>query len=221
MADIFREVDEDLRRDRLDKLWKQYGPWLLGLAILIVAATAGYQVWQRWQERRAAERTATYTAALETLAQARAGKGDLKAAMAGLHAAGDSLGGAPAALSRLYEAGAAADQGDTAAAVAIYDQLAGSNSVDPLFRDLAQLLAVMAQLDSGDPAQLQARLGPLTAADNPWRYVARELSGLLAVRSGDLAKARGLFESVAQDPTAPQAARARTTELAAFYAESK
>ena len=39
MSDIFREVDEDLRRDQAVDLWKKYGSIFLSIAVLIVAGT--------------------------------------------------------------------------------------------------------------------------------------------------------------------------------------
>jgi hypothetical protein len=221
MSDIFREVDEDLRRDQLDKLWKQYGPWLLTAAVLIVAATAAWVGWQRYQEQRETSRTAAFASALAQLADARSGKGDLNAALGKLSTTASSLGGPTGTLARFYEAGLLLEQGKRDDAVALYDQIAGSGEVAPTFRDLALLLSCQQQLDIADPAQLTQRLEPLAKPLNPWRHSARELIALLAVRAGDPAKARGLFEELARDPEAPSGLRARANQLAAFYEESK
>jgi hypothetical protein len=221
MSDIFREVDEDLRRDQFDKLWKKYGPWLLTVAVLIVAATAAWVGWQRYQEQRETSRTATFAAALAQLADARTGKGDLDAALGNLSATAGQLGGATGTLARFYEAGLMLERGKRDEAIAVYDQIAGSGGVDQTFRDLALLLSCQQQLDTAEPAQLAQRIEPLTKPASPWRHSARELLALLAVRGGDIAKARGLFEELARDPEVPSGLRARATQLAAFYEESK
>jgi hypothetical protein len=221
MSDIFREVDEDLRRDQLDKLWKKFGPWLLTLAVLIVAATAAGVAWQRYQERRDTERTQTMAEALVQLGEARAGKGDMAAALSRLGTTATQLGGAAGTLARFHEAGALLEQGKRDQAVAVYEALAGSGTVGQDFRDLAQLLSVQAQLDSGDPAPLAARLDPLAKPENPWRHSAREMLALLALRAGDTAKARGLFDELSRDPEAPSGLRTRAQQLAAFYEEQK
>ena len=221
MSDIFREVDEDLRRDQLDKLWKQYGPWLLTAALLIVAATAAWVGWQRYQEQRETSRTQTFAFALAQLADARAGKGDLDAALGNLSATAGQLGGATGTLARFYEAGLMLERGKRDEAIAVYDQIVGSGGVDQTFRDLALLLSCQEQLDTAEPGQLTKRIEPLTRPANPWRHSARELLALLAVRGGDLAKARTLFEEIARDPEVPSGLRARATQLAAFYEESK
>ena len=36
MADIFNEVDEDVRKDKSLALWKAYGKYVIGAAVLIV-----------------------------------------------------------------------------------------------------------------------------------------------------------------------------------------
>src|SRR5262249_60535309 len=65
MTDIFREVDEDLRREQLKKLWDRYGSYVLGVAILIVIATAGYRFWQYWQDSQAQASGDRFVAALK------------------------------------------------------------------------------------------------------------------------------------------------------------
>src|SRR6185503_12267995 len=65
MTDIFREVDEDLRREQAKKLWDRFAPYIIGLAVLIVAATAGYRGWVYWQERQAAVSGDRFLAALD------------------------------------------------------------------------------------------------------------------------------------------------------------
>ncbi|TWB79725.1 hypothetical protein FBZ87_102146 [Nitrospirillum amazonense] len=218
MSDIFREVDDDLRRERLEKLWRQVGPYLLAGAVAILAGTAAYVAWDQYRTRQAIERTSALISATEKVAPAIE-SGNAKDALAALAAVTPKLGGAPATLARLQEAGLKAASGDAAGAIAIYDQIAGSADNDPLFRDLAQILAVMQQVDTGNPAQLQSRISGLTKG--PWRYTAQELSGLLYLRANDLAKAREIFQSLSVDPAAPQGVRARAADLVALYAEQK
>ncbi len=97
--------------------------------------------------------------------------------------------------------------------MATYDSLAGDSSAGETYRDLAVLLSVQHQLDSGDPDGLMARLAPLTAEDNPWRYSALELTALLANRAGDRARAREIFTRLGDDAGAPQGLRARAREM--------
>ena len=65
VSDIFNEVDEEVRREQLKKLWERYGNLIIGLAILVVAAVAGWRGYEYWQSRKAAEAGASYEAALK------------------------------------------------------------------------------------------------------------------------------------------------------------
>ena len=49
MADIFQEVDEEVRREQLKKLWDRYGLLVVILAILIVAGVGAWRFYQYWE----------------------------------------------------------------------------------------------------------------------------------------------------------------------------
>lgn len=221
MADIFREVDEDLRRDRLEKLWQRHGNTLIGVAVLIVVATAAFVVWQRWHHGKLEERTGLLVEAVRPLEPADGGSPDRKAAIAALDAAAAKLDGAPATLASLHRAGLLAREGQTADAIALYDRIAGTSGTDVLIRDFALLMSVTHQADTGDAAQLQGRLAPLLLVGNAWRFSARELSGILHARAGETAQAAARFKELADDAETPPGIRARATELAALYAAPK
>jgi hypothetical protein len=222
MSDIFREVDEDLRRDQIMTFWKRYGGFVIAAAVLVVAATAGNVGWKHWRTTRMEERTAVLSEALAKLRPAdENSQPDLKAAADALSAVGAKLGDGHADMARLYEAGLRAREGERDKAIALYDQVAGTAGTDPMLRDLATLLSVQLQLDTGDAAALRIRLAPLLKAGNAWKAAATEASGLLAARAGDNAGAASLFKELSEDSTAPQALRARATELAALYAATK
>jgi len=214
MSDIFQEVDEDLRRDRTTQFMKRYGGIFATALVLLVAATAGWQAWQAWQKSQRETETGKLVSALS-----QASAGPQKAAEA-LSAYAGSAPANLAVLARLNEAALRAEEGKTAEAVAIYDSLAASSTTDSIYRDLATLLAVMRQMDTGDAKQLQARLQPLTEEANPWRFSAREMTALLAGRAGDRERARTLFQQLADDSLAPSGVRSRAADLAALYGKS-
>ncbi len=69
MSDIFREVEEDVRRERLEKIWKAYGGFAVVLAVLVLAGVAGFEVWQRHEAAQRAKTSDAYTAAQRQLDQ--------------------------------------------------------------------------------------------------------------------------------------------------------
>ncbi|CAO3444701.1 DUF2659 family protein [Azospirillum largimobile] len=211
MSDIFREVDEDLRRDRAEHLFKKYGGAMIAAVVLIVAGTGGYSFWRHWQAQKKEEQTAALVTAIAQSAQGPEKGVEALAAFAG--SANPSL----AAIAQFNAAALMIRQGKPAEAATVYDGIAGNGSVPAEYRDLATLMAVMQRTDGGDPAQLTAKLQPLTADGSPWRFTARELTAVLAVRAGDTEKARTLFKQLADDQQAPSGVRSRAADLATLY----
>lgn len=214
MSDIFREVDEDLRRDRAERLFKRYGGYMVAAAVALVAATAGYTAWRNWQQSKQQQDTASLVAAISQTAQGPDKGVEALAAYAG------TADPKMAAIAQFNAAALLIRQGKPAEAATVYDTIAANTAVDGVYRDLATLLGVMERLDAGDPAQLQAKLQPLTADSSPWRFSARELTATLAIRAGDKDKARTLFQQLADDAAAPAGIRSRAADLATLYGKT-
>jgi hypothetical protein len=212
VSDIFREIDEELRRDNLLKLWSRYGRYLIALAVLVVVAAGGIVAWRDHQLSERRTQSARYASALSL---AREGK-DAEAAK--VFAAIAKEGGGYATLALFAEAEYLAKAGDLKGAVSAYDRIASTSGVDPSFRELATLLSVMHGVPGGDPRSVVDRLAPLTASGNPWRPTALELTAAAKLASGDRNGALGVYKTLADDLTAPQGVRARASEMAAALA---
>ncbi|MSO65643.1 MAG: tetratricopeptide repeat protein [Alphaproteobacteria bacterium] len=208
MADIFREVDEDVRRERFEKLWKAYGKYILAAVALVVLAAVATVAWQGYIKSR---REATGERFAQALTQARTGAaGD--AATAFEQIAAGTRGGYRA-LAILQEAAAYIRAGEQAKAVSAYDRLAADGDVDKVLRDLGALLAALHSMDSGREDDVRRRLELLAREGSTWRYSARELLALLTLRGGDSARAKEQFLTLTDDLSAPPGIRARASEL--------
>jgi hypothetical protein len=212
LADIFREIEEDLRAERMQQLWKRYGSWVIALAALIVIGAGVYSWWRDHQTKVRAAEGERYAAALQL-----ADQGDTAAAAAAMAAIAKDAGAGYATLADLTAAGLEGERGDIDGALARYDALAANSSVDKSFRDLATLLAAYYRVDREPLDSLRQRLQPLTADDNVWRYSARELVALAELKAGDQAAARTSFQKLADDALAPAGLRARAAEMLASF----
>jgi len=208
VAEIFSEIDEEVRREHYLKLWQKYGRYVVAAVVLFLLAVAGVTGWQTYQNKQRLEDGRRYEAALDL---ARAGKPDA-AATAFARLGTDGRGGY-AAMARLREAALLVAKGDDKGATDVYERLAADDGADRIFRDLSVVLMVLHELERGDAVALAARLAPITAEDNPWRYSALELTALLALRTGDKSKARTIFTRLTDDRAAPVAMRRRAGEL--------
>ena len=210
MADIFKEVDEDLRQEHYKKLWDKYGLFVIGAAVALVLAVGGYQAWQAWDLSQRNAESERYEAALALVAEGQ--EAEAQAALADFGGPG---AGGYAVLAAFQEARLKAELGDVEGAVAVWDRVAAESGVGPAFQGVATLLSTIHQIDDGDPGQLAARLEPLSAAGNAFRPLALELSGLLALRAGDKAKAREHFTAIAEDFASPAGVRDRASQMLA------
>jgi hypothetical protein len=212
VSDIFREIDEELRRDNLLKLWARYGRYIIALAAVALVIAGGVVAWRDHElsERRA--QSARYAGAL---ALDRAGKaGDAATVFAAIA----HEGGGYSVLASLEDAALRAKAGDRKGAVAAYDRIAAESGADPAFRDAAVLLSVMQGMPQADPKATIARLAPLTAPGNPWRPTSIELTAAARLQLGDKKAALDLYKSLADDLAAPRNLRARAAEMAAALA---
>jgi hypothetical protein len=208
VADIFQEVDEEIRRDRFADLWKRYGAFIVAGCIALVVGTGGWVAYREWRESARIELAERYRAAAE-LAQKNQ---PAEAAQAFAAIAEDAAGGY-GVLAQLRAAAAHAEAGDRAAALAAYDRLAADSGAEKVYRDLARLHAAMLLADQAPAAEVEQRLEPLLSPDNPWRNSARELKGLVALRDGRTNDARHAFQSVVDDAAAPGAVRGRAQQM--------
>ena len=210
MTDIFSEVDEEVRRERLQKLWDRWGNYIIALAVIIVLVIGGWRAWQWWELKRAAEAGAAFDAAI-TLAE---GGKHQEAETALNKIIADSPYGYRT-LSRFREAAELA-QRDRVAAIKAYDALAGDSGLGQTLQDLAGVRAGLLLVDTAPLGEMQRRLEPLTAADRPFRHTARELIALAAWRGGDGATARRWFDMIMTDAETPTGTRGRIEMLIAL-----
>ena len=201
---LFREVDEEVRRDPALRLWKQYGNYVVAVALAVVVGVAGYQGWQYWQTHRAETAGTAYHQALNHLEQDRTEQA--QTIFADLAADGHE---GYASLARLQLAGILAEQGQTAEAVEAYDAVAEDGSAAREFRDLARVRAGYLLAETASPEDLQDRLGVLDEPDSPWRNAVREILASAHYRTGNLMEADRLMNEILADPEAPQSMRQR------------
>ena len=210
MADIFHEVDEEVRRERLKKLWDRYSIYIVALAVLIIAGVGGWRGYDYLQGRKAAEAGAAFEAAL---ALAEAGKHQ-EAADAFAKVGKNGTPGYRT-LARLREAAELAVT-DAKAAVAAFDAVAADGAVAQTLRDVASVRAGFLLLDTAAYDEMRNRLEPMTAANRPFRHSARELLALSAWRAEDMATARRWSDMILNDGETPASIRARIDVLMAL-----
>ena len=215
MTDFFREVDEEVRRDRAVKFLQKFQVPLIALVVLIVAATAAWRIYDNWRTSQAETAGAAYEAADQL---ARDGKSaDAEAAF---QAIVDSGPPGYALLAR-FRAAATAAASDPAGAVKDYDALASDPNIDPVLQDVARFRAALLRLDTADLKEMDTRLAPLTRSAGPFRNSARELLALSALKANDYTAAGNWLDMIVADPQTPEDLRQRAESYLGIVAANQ
>jgi hypothetical protein len=215
VVDIFDEVNEDLRAERAQRMLRRYGGVIIAAALAVVVVAGGWEAWRWYGARQDAAAATAYLSAMN-LADTLPPGADAQAKAPAIAAFQNVAATAPVGyrtLARLRLAALQAGAGQAEAASASWNELAGDSAADPLLRDLANLLWAQQGVDKGDPALVEARLKPLTAADNPWHQIAQEYMALLDVRTGKIDEAKAILRPLSADMTAPEGLRGRAGGL--------
>jgi hypothetical protein len=210
VSELFDEVDEDIRRDQLKKIWDKYSILIIAGAFLIIAAVGGWRGYQYLEAKKAAEAGAAFDKASELSEQDK--HAEAEAAFADLAAK------APAGyrtLARLRVAAEAASR-DPQAAAKLYDEIAADRSVAAPEQDLARIRAAGLLLDTSTYPNMLQRLEPATVPGATFRHSARELLALSAWRANDTAAARQWLDVIANDGETPASLRSRAEALQAL-----
>ena len=205
MSDIFREVDEEVQREKVETLWSRYQTPVFVIAGLIVAATGAWNYYVS-EKTKAAEAANVRFMAAAALADA----GKSAEAIAGFEALAKDAPKGYATLARLR---AAEEFGktDKAKAIELLDAIGDDNGVDPLTREVARLRSAVYALEAGDSEKSMLKLGPLMTSTGVFRFSAQEWTGLDALASQDYDEAERVFNLLLNDRDAPQSMRQRAS----------
>jgi hypothetical protein len=210
VSELFSEVDEEVRRDQLKKLWERYSIYIVAGALLIIAAVGGWRGYQYLEAKKAAEAGAAFDKAIELAEQNK--HAEAETAFTELAAKAPSGYGM---LARLRAAAEAANR-DPKAAAKLYDEIAADRSVGTPEQDLARIRAAGLLLETTSYPNMLQRLEPATAPGATFRHTARELLALSAWRANDAAAARQWLDLIANDGETPPSLRSRTEALQAL-----
>ncbi len=210
MSELFSEVDEELRREQLGRIWARYSGLIVGAAVLIVVAVGGWRGYEYFQAKKSAEASSAFEAAAALADQNKHVEAEAaftklaETAPPGYHN-----------LSR-FRAAAEAAKHDSNAAVKLYDAIAADGRFSGAERDLARVRAAGLLVDTETYNNMLRRLEPAAAPEAAFRHTARELLALSAWRADDAAAARKWLDMISEDGQTPSSLRSRAEALQAL-----
>lgn len=203
MTDIFSEIEEDIRKDRARRMWDRFGRYIIGGALVLVVAVAGWRGWEAWSESQAQQAGDRFLDATALIAT------DPDAGRDALQAIAVSGPQGYAELARFRLAAARAEAGDAAGAIEAFRAIADDAALDGVIRDVARIRLGYLLLDHGAPADVEGLLLPLSGPDNAFSHSAREIRAFAALKAGNRDQALALFLELVSDFNSPETVRAR------------
>ena len=206
---FLKEVDENLRRDRMTDFFKSYGKWLAVAVVLFLAAVGGWIYWEERQNRASSDQSEQLHALLTDLS---AGKTQtVPQRVAELEKSHSDVVRASATLT---DAAVALEKNNRSAAIAKYRELASDEGLAQPFRDVATVRMTALEFDSLKPEEVIARLQLLAKAGNPWFGSAGEMTALALMKQNKNAEAGRMFAAIAADTQVPNSIRSRAVQVA-------
>jgi hypothetical protein len=209
VTDIFREVEEDVRRERYEQLWKKYGDYAIAGAALIIIAVAGFQLWRVYDQRARAKASDEYMVAEQLFEAGQAS--EAAEAFAKLQ---KTAPGGYAAIAKLQVADSMQAAGNVADAISVYKQIIAGK--DDMLGAIARIHAGWAIVDTASKSDVENLVSPLTASSSPWHAMAREILAYADYRTGDTQNALREYQDLLNDPNAPPQLRVRSEVMATF-----
>ena len=210
MSELFDEVDEEVRREQLKRLWDRYSILIIALAILVVAAVGGWRGYQYVEAQKAAEAGAAFDTAIDLSDKSKHTEAE---------AAFDKLAAsAPSGYRGLARLRAAAEvaANDPKAGAKLYDDIAADSGIAAAQQELARIRAAGLLIDTETYPNMLQRLEAATKPTASFRHTAREMLALSAWRANDTGAARQWLDMIAGDGETPSAMRSRAEALQAL-----
>jgi hypothetical protein len=206
---FLREVDEEVRRDRLGMAWKRWGWLIIALVVGLLAALGGWLWWQDRQVKAAGTHGEALVQAIDKI-----GVGDNAAARPLLESLTNDGTGAYPALAQIMQAADQAAVGENDKAAALLEAVIADTKAAPLLRDAARIKLVRLRFDTLAPADIIARLKPLSVPGNPWFGLAGEMTAMAHLRAGAPDQAATLLTAIVKEEALSPSLRNRAAQIA-------
>ena len=204
MTDVFEEVEEEIRSERLKRLARNWLPILGGVLLVALIAALAWWGWQSFQTSRANAGSIAYQRGLESLQTGNSAGAET--AFAEAEKAGN---GAYKALALQQRAGLAVAANRIPDAIQLFDDAAKASG-DPILHDTAVYKSALLMMDNGATLEtLEAKLEPLTKEGRPMLPFAQEALGMARLQFNKPAEAREVFVLLTLGQDVPDSVRQR------------
>lgn len=207
---FLREVDEEVRRDQVARIWQRWGMWIVGGVIAALLVFGGVLFFRQLDHSGAEKEGERYNAALTALTSNEASKAEPELAKLATE-------GEPGyrALAQLAQADLLIERKDVKGAAARLSAVAGDTNLPQPFRDQALIRQTSLEYDSLKPEVVIDRLKGLAVPESAWFGTAGEMVAAAYLKQGKRDLAGKLYAQIATTKSAvPDSIRDRTRQMA-------
>ena len=188
MSDIFQEIDNELRRDRLSRFWDQNGLVIIVASVALVLVVAVSVIFSSW---RASQNEASYERYEQLLERLDGASIDEKISALETFIREEDRG--YKVLSQMRLAALMAETGDYETAARMFEEVAANGQLPLAVRDYAILQSGAALVSVVAPADIEVRLSKILQNQHGMRGQAREILALSYLLADQPLQARDIL----------------------------
>lgn len=205
---FIREIDEELKNEKLKKIWDKYGLFIILFVVVVISAAVSVETFKSWNEKRNQEFSNTYAYALNLQNQGRYGE-----ATEVLERLVKAKKGIYSDVAEIQMSNVLLEQGKTEPAIAILEKVSQDEDFNPQMKDIATIKLVSFKLDYAPSEEIQNMLTPFVTSNGTWANIAKEMLAMLAVRDGNFEKAKTLYQEISVAENTSEALKARAQDM--------
>ena len=208
MANIFNEVDEDIRKERYKKLWSSYGKYLIGLIISIILI---FSINQFLVSKNIADNKRLldiYFSAAEDIE-----KNQFELANESLNKIYNDKNATLAAFSAFKLSETYLKNNNRIDAIAVLENIFSNNSLETIYRELALYKYIMINFDVLDISDIESKISIINNKEGQFNPYFKELLGIKYITIGDKAKASSIFNELSSSENTPFDLKIRLEKL--------
>ena len=210
MGDVFQEVDEDIRKDRIKSIWKRYRIFFILFLVFVIGAVCFNSFWTQYKLKKVEERSEKYFFAMdEAKVNAQKAADSLK-----IFSDEENDSSYHVLLANLKEAAIRRSKNDLHSALNIYANIL-ENNIEQAYKDFVQIQSAEVLMELGNLEEAKTILSNVSNTNTAFASIAKEYMGYMAMREGDLIKARNIFEELTQGAITPITIKNRVKEILA------
>ena len=206
MANIFNEVDEDIRKERYQNLWSKYGKYVIGFLFLIVISFSFSQYYQSKKISDSKKILDIYFLAMENVE-----KNQLDLAMQNLEIIYAKKNKILAAISGLKLSETYLKNNQKEKALLILKNVYNNDSIDSIYRELALYKYIIINFENTDVQSIEDMVKSIKVKILVSYF--QEMIGIKYLTLNNIKEANSIFTNLSLDINTPLDLRIRLDKL--------